>query len=225
MNRRSCRNQGAVMKKVVRLMIGLILFCFAFASQQSAARPYMSDPHMTKEERAKAIKMLLDSQKEFLDAIENVSDAQWNYRPSPLRWSVGLVAEHIMLTQDRLFSVVERALAQTPNPDWESKTAGKEQLLERVLLNRTGRVQAPVEVRPTGKLSRDEIIKRFKQSNAKIMAFAEKTDLPLKAHTLDNPFPVLNTLNAYDWLLYIPLHTGRHNKQIAEVKASPGYPK
>jgi uncharacterized damage-inducible protein DinB len=213
------------MKKVVRLMVGLILFCFAFTSQQAAARASMSDPHMTKEERAKAIKMLLDSQKEFLDAVENISDAQWSYRPSPFRWSVGLVAEHIMLTQDRIFSVVERALAQKPNPDWESKTAGKEQLLERVLPNRTGRAQAPVEVRPTGKLSRDEVIRHFKQSIAKIKDFAEKTDLPLKAHTFDNPFPVFSTLNAYDWLLYIPLHTARHNKQIAEVKASPGYPK
>jgi hypothetical protein len=32
-------------------------------------------------------------------------------------------------------------------------------------------------------------------------------------------------LNAYQWLIYLPLHTERHDKQIAEVKASPGYPK
>jgi hypothetical protein len=213
------------MKKIISPLLALLLCWSAFAWNQPEAVAAQSDPRITREERARAIKLLVDTQKEFLDAVENLSDAQWNYRPSPLRWSVGLVAEHIALTQERLFLIVERALAQKPNPDWESKTAGKEEVLERVLPNRTGRAQAPVEVRPSGKLTRDEVIKRFKQARVKIMEFAEKTDLPLKAHTIDNPFPVFNTLNAYDWLLYIPLHTTRHNKQIAEVKASPGYPK
>jgi DinB superfamily len=180
---------------------------------------------MTHDERAKVIKLLLDSQKEFLNAVEEISDTEWNYRPSPSEWSVGLVAEHIVLTQDAIFSIIEKSLAQTPNPDWESKTAGKEKVLERVLPNRTGRAQAPIAVRPSGKLKCDEIIKQFKQSRSKILEFAERTGLPLKAHTYDNPFPIFNTLNAYDWLLYIPLHTTRHNKQIAEVKASAGYPK
>src|SRR5215216_3008363 len=211
------------MKEIVSLILIMILFCSALADNQTEAKSSTSDPRMTNEERARAIKMLMDSQKEFMDAVEKISEAQWNYRPSPFKWSVGLVAEHITLTQDKLFSILQMSLTQKPNPDWESKTAGKEQILERVLPNRTGRAQAPVEVRPTGKLTRDEILNRFKQTRAKILDFAEKSDLPLKAHTFDNPF--FSTLNAYDWLIYIPLHTTRHNKQIAEVKASPGYPK
>ena len=183
------------------------------------------DPKMTKEEREKAVHLLVDSQKEFFDAVENISDAQWSYRPSPFKWSVGLVAEHIVLTQDRIYSVIELSLAGKPNPDWEAKTTGKENLLERVLPNRTGRAQAPVEVVPTGKLTRQQITSKFRESRARILQFAEKTDLPLKAHTFDNPFAIFNTLNAYDWLLYIPLHTTRHLKQMAEVKATPGYPK
>ncbi len=130
-----------------------------------------------------------------------------------------------MLAQDAIFSFIEKSLAQQPNPDWESKTAAKEELLERVLPHRTGRAQAPVAVQPSGKLKRDEIIKQFKQSRSKILEFAERTALPLKAHTYDNPFPIFNTLNAYNWLLYIALHTTRHNKQIAEIKTSSGYPK
>jgi uncharacterized damage-inducible protein DinB len=182
-----------------------------------------SDPRMTTEERAKAVKLLLDSQKEFFDAIEKLTDAQWNYRQTPFKWSCGLVAEHIVLTEERLFGVVQLALAQKPNPDWEAKTAGKEQVLERVLPSRTGRAAAPIEIQPKGKLTRAELIARFKANRVKVMDFAEKTDLPLKAHTFDNPF--FSTLNAYDWLLYIPFHTQRHLKQMGEVKASAGYPK
>src|SRR5262245_44772024 len=129
------------------------------ASNESGASG--SDPRMTAEERAKAVKLLLESQKEFFDAIEKVSDAQWSYQPTPFKWSVGLTAEHIVLTEERLFSVVQLSLSQKPNPDWEAKTAGKEQLLERVLPSRTGRAAAPVEIQPKGKLTRAELIARF----------------------------------------------------------------
>ena len=37
-------------------------------------------------------------------------------------------------------------------------------------------------------------------------------------------FPVFGTLNAYQWLIYVPLHTLHHGKQIANVKAATGYP-
>jgi len=57
-----------------------------------------------------------------------------------------------------------------------------------------------------------------------IVKFVTDTQLPIKEHTADHPFPVFGTLNAYDWLVYVPLHTIRHDKQIAEVKATAGYP-
>jgi len=180
---------------------------------------------LTAEERAKVIKLLLDSQKELLASVENLSDAQWTYKPAPERWSVGEVAEHIYLAEGLLFAAVEKALAAPLNPDWEAKTRGKTEFLERVMVNRTTKAQAPEQIVPTGKLSRAEVISRFKEVRAKTLKFAEQTDLPLKAHTLDHPFPVFNTLNAYQWLIYIPLHNLRHNQQIAEVKASSGFPK
>ena len=56
------------------------------------------------------------------------------------------------------------------------------------------------------------------------MKFARETNVELKQFTVEHPMQVFNTLNAYQWLIYIPLHTMRHDKQIAEVKATPGYP-
>ncbi|HET9529973.1 MAG TPA: DinB family protein, partial [Blastocatellia bacterium] len=206
-------------------LVFLILLCSLTGAGRASQASSASDPRMTQEERAKVLQWMRDSQKEYLEAIENLTEAQWRFKPGPFRWSVGEVAEHIMLTERALFSVVERALTEEPNPDWEKKTAGKAQFIERVMPSRTGRAQAPIEVRPTGKLSRDEVVKQFKEVRSKVLEFAEKTDKPLKAHTIDHPFQVFNTLNAYDWLIYIPLHTVRHNKQIAEVKASAGYPK
>lgn len=185
---------------------------------------WAGDGKMTSEERAKVIKYLKDSQKEFLDAVEKVSDAQWNYKQSPERWSVGETAEHIALSEGLIFGASQRALESPANPDWEAKTKGKTEFLEKILVDRSRKAAAPEALVPSGK-SRAEIIKLFKDGRAKTLKFAEETQLPLKEHTVDHPFPVFNTLNAYQWLIYVPLHNLRHNLQILEVKASEGYPK
>src|SRR5215469_3803298 len=65
----------------------------------------------TAKERAHLIKLLKDSQKEYLSYVENVSEAQWNWKPGQDRWSVGEPAEHILLAEGRFFSAVERAVA------------------------------------------------------------------------------------------------------------------
>ena len=201
----------------------LLVILLILTSKSVTGAP--DDARMSAEERAKVTKYLVDSQKELLASIEGLSEAQWKFKPAPEKWSVGEVAEHILLAEGLLFSAVERALATAPNPDWEAKTKGKTQFLERALVNRTTKAQAPEAIVPTGKLSRDEVIAKFNEARAKTLKFASTTDIPLKEHTVEHPFPVFNTLNAYQWLIYIPLHNLRHNQQIAEVKADPQFPK
>ncbi|HLK18049.1 MAG TPA: DinB family protein [Bryobacteraceae bacterium] len=183
------------------------------------------DATITPAERAHAIQLLKDSEKEFLSLIDGLSDAQWTYKSSPDRWSVGETAEHIMLADARLFGGVQRALASPANPEWESKTRGKSEFLEKALLDRSHKAQAPEPIQPHANISRDEIIARYKEDREKVIQFIEETDAPLKEHTADHPFPIFGTLNAYQWTIYIPLHNLRHNQQIAEIKASAGFPK
>ena len=202
----------------LHILVGVLLVL-------AASTAWAGDPKVTAEERAKAVKLLKDSQQEFLGAVEKLTDAQWSWKPAPERWSVGEVAEHIMLAEGLLFGTMEKALATPANPDWETKTAGKNEFLERALLNRDRKAQAPEAIQPQSKLTRAEILSRFKEARAKTLKFMETTDLPMKQHTLDHPFPVFSTLNAYQWLIYIPLHNMRHDQQIAEVKATEGFPK
>ena len=180
---------------------------------------------LTAEERAKTVRLLHKSQEAFLNTVESLDDAQWSYKPAPDRWSIGEIAEHLVLAEDLLFATVERALSQDADPDWQLTTAGKTDFLERVLLDRTGKALAPDRVQPLGQLDRSEVLKRYKDSRARTRQFAEHTELPLKAVTRDHPFPIFGTLSGYQWLLYIPLHNLRHNQQIDEVKSSDGFSK
>jgi len=184
-----------------------------------------SGPGVTAEERAKVLRLLRESEKEFLELIGDVSEAGWRFKPGADRWSVAEVAEHIVLAEGALFGMAQKALAAGPNPDWEARTAGKTEFLDQVMVDRSRRAQAPESVAPKGALSRQEAVSRYGEARARTRKFIEETALPLKAHTADHPFKVFGTLNAYQWALYIPLHNMRHNQQIAEVKASTGFPR
>ena len=186
---------------------------------------FAADPQITADERAKLVKYLQDSQKEFLALLDGVSDGQWRWKPAPERWSVAETAEHIAMAEDFLFALAKRAMDSPPDPDWETKTKGKTEFLERALVNRTVKVQAPEPVNPHGiTMTKEQVIAKFNEGRARTIEFAETTQLPLREHITKGPFPVFDPLNAYHFVLYIPLHNLRHNQQIAEVKATPGYP-
>ena len=206
---------------------GILITAFASAlTLPPATSTQPGDGKLTSDERAKAVKMLHDSENEFMSQVEKLTDEQWNARPVPFKWTVGETAEHIALSEGLLFSAVQRALAAPVNPDWETKTAKKEDILDNLLAARKGKANAPEPIQPLKrKMSRAEIMALYKESRAKSLKFIETTDLPLKAHTLDHPFPVFGTLSAYQWFLYIPAHNLRHNKQIAEIMSNPAFPK
>ena len=112
---------------------------------------------------------------------------------------------------------IAEALAQPPDPDWEAQDARKTKFLGRVLPNRSQKATAPAGLAPHRDWTREEGIARYKEVRARTLRFAQEVDQPLKEHSANHPFPVFNMLNAYHWLLYIPLHNVRHNQQIAEA--------
>jgi len=180
------------------------------------------EARMTAADRAELIELLEKSEGEMMQYITALSDAQWAFKPAPDRWSVGEVVEHIVLAEGLMFDLAVKSLDSQANPKWQqilTKTA----VLKAALPNRSRRVDAPAAIQPKQRMTREAVLARFKEQRARIGAYARDTDKPLKAHTSPNPF--FGDLNAHQWLLYVPLHTIRHNQQIAEVKAAPAFPK
>ena len=172
------------------------------------------------------IKYLHQSEAEFIALLADVDEVQWRWKAAPDRWSVAETATHITIAEDLLFQLSRKAMNSPADADWEAKTATKTALLERVLPDRTRKVQAPEPLDPgTAPMTKAQVLAKFKESRARTTTFAETTELPLREHLTKGLFPIFDPLNAYQFVLYIPLHNIRHNKQIAEVKADPGYPR
>lgn len=195
------------------------------ATAQSPNGVGNGNAQLTSQERTLLVDLLERSAKEFLESVEHLNDAQWSFKPGPDRWSVAEVAEHLQRAETALFAAARNVEAEAPASDWEARTRGKTELLQRALLNREAKVQAPEILVPRHDLTRAEIMAGFKKARAETLKFARETNAPLKMYVRDHPFPMFGALNAYQWVLYIPLHTLRHNGQIAEVKASAGFPR
>jgi len=208
-----------VVVPVVSVMTLVMLPTLTVGARAQAPAP---DATMTRAERAELIDLLNKSEKEFLDAVDSVSDAQWTFKAGPDRWSIGEVAEHLVLAEAGLFTTATKSVAAPADDKWTA-TVGKTDMLKRALPNRTTKVDAPQEIRPRGDLTRAQVMARFKEQRARTLAFAQETEAPLKAHTAPNPF--FGAINAHQLLLYIPLHNLRHDQQIAEVKTAPDYPR
>jgi len=172
---------------------------------------------ITPEERDHVIRLLHDSENEFLELTSGLTDAQWNWQAAPECWSVQQTAEHLVLGEIAMLAKITEALAAPPNPDWEEQDARKTRFLGRVLQDRSRKATAPAPLEPHRHWTREETIVRYKEGRARTVKFIEEVDRPIKAHSAEHPFPVFNMLNAYQWLLYIPLHNARHNQQIAET--------
>ena len=210
------------MRSTIRLLTLLLLL------PAGAAVAVDADGKLTEAEKTDLLQMLDTTAKDFLALIENTSEEQWKWKSAPDRWSVGECAEHVILSERMLFQTALQALKNPADPEWATKTAGKADFIKRVMPNRNpggaGGAKAPQEIVPEGNLTKADVITRFNESRTEIRAFVAALDQPAKEHIEKHPFPVFGDLNAYDWLIYVPLHTIRHSRQIVEVQGTAGYP-
>ncbi|MGZ5001832.1 MAG: DinB family protein [Chthoniobacterales bacterium] len=180
---------------------------------------------LTKEEREHAIDYLQQMQKEFLAAINGVSDAQWKFKAAPERWSIAECAEHIAVTEDTIWQLVSQKLANAPaTPEKRAEVQGKDQLILEKVPDRSRKAQAPEMLKPTGRFAtKEDLIKHFEATRAAEIAYLKDTKDDLRDKFEEHP--ALKTLDGYQWLLLNGAHGKRHTLQILEVKEDPNYPK
>lgn len=197
--------------------------CATSALAQTSPAPAASGS-LTKEERERAIGYLKETEKAFLAAVDGVSDAQWKFKAAPDRWSVAETAEHIATAEDFIWGRVNEIMKAPANPERRAETNGKDKVIYEKIPDRSHKAQAPEALKPTGKFAnREDLVKHFKETRAKEIAFLEQTKEDLRSHIADNP--ALDAMDAYQWVIFNGAHSKRHTAQIEEVKADPNYPK
>lgn len=218
------------MKRILDTFLFLLLACAAVASAQSTAttQPAVpvqpaASPSLTAADRQKALDYLEKTKQGVLDATSGLSEAQWNFKAGPDRWSIAEVTEHIAAAEDLLRGSVEDQVLKAPARTENEDVAEIDAFVLQVIPDRTKKFQAPEPLKPTNRFgSPADARKHFAESREKTEALL-KSRPDLREHATDSPLG--KKLDAYEWILFVGAHSDRHTKQILEVKADPSFPK
>lgn len=150
-------------------------------------------------------------------AVEQVPPALRSRKPSPDRWSVAEVLEHLSIIERRVVTMLAAAVPNAPL----STGAGQRPptAIDRAALgNRSNRITAPDAIQPTGTIAAEDAWAALERSRGELMSLldsAEGRDLT----QIGRQHPVLGPLDGYQWIAAIGGHEARHAAQIDEIAA------
>ncbi len=177
---------------------------------------------VTQAEKDRALQYLEATKKNVLEATKGLSDAQWNFKPAPDRWSVAQVMEHIAAAEDFLRDVTKEKVMVSPAGEPGRDVKKTDEAVLAMVPDRTHKAQAPEPLVPTNRFGSPEgSVKHFVESRVATADFLKNTT-GLRDHVTDSP---LGKLDGYEFVLFIAAHSERHTKQINEVKTDPNFPK
>jgi hypothetical protein len=153
------------------------------------------------------------------EAIDSVPAARRCERPTPERWSVAEVLEHLNLVESRVSKSLARWIDEARStgigPESEDDTV-LDSISRDGIADRSRRVTAPDPVQPSAGLDAEGAWAALQASRAGLRsAFVSGDGLALSQ--VERPHPFLGSINIYQWLVFVGSHEARHTAQIREI--------
>ena len=152
-------------------------------------------------------------------AVDAVPEHRRGERPSPERWSVAEVLEHVAMVENTVLKACSRQLAAVRDslpPETETTSIRATLPPERVA-NRDRTLVAPDVLHPKG-LDAAAAWDDVEQARARLKEFVQSCE-GLAVGQIAFPHPVFGRLDMYQWLLFAAGHHARHAAQIRELAA------
>ena len=176
---------------------------------------------ITNMEREQAVRYLAETRAGVIEAVKGLSEAQFNFKPGPDRWSIAECLEHIAIVENAVLSGVRVRLEKGPAPAADRDVKQIDAMILTTVPDRSTKVKAPPQLVPTSNSTPAANLEHFLASRQQTVNWL-KSDSNLRGHVVDHP--VLGPLDGYEWILAAAGHSERHTKQILEVKADPNFP-
>jgi len=176
----------------------------------------------TEADRKFLLENLERTKNEIIRETKNLSPAQWAYKETPEKWSIGQVLEHLGLYERIFEQEAGIMLSSDPEPELY-KTAYS----DSTYLSWMGDPNPHVAERnatPLGLMKGKDNLTFFLYGRESIILFVKNTTSDLKMYyTFRDGDEKRRSIHG---LMVVHFgHTDRHLKQIARIKKSPGYPK
>jgi DinB superfamily len=188
-------------------------------SNQSAVETY--GKKLSSEEVTSAVSHLRETARRVVEAVEKLSEAQWQFKLRPECWSAGENLEHLAIVEEFFLRNVAGEFGRAPLAARPGEPEQADAAIWAKALDRSVQFKSPERITPTGRLSRDNAVRWLEDCRARTIQFLQTTP-DLRDHALHHP--AVGPLDGYQWVLLIAAHTERHRLQILEVQASPEFP-
>jgi len=195
-------------RNTIRKSLPLFLIALGAAAQTPA-------------ERAHAVQYLSETRNGVAAAVQGLSDAQWNFKPAPDKWSIAQIVEHLAITEDLISKKVLVEIKTAPAGAADRDAKQVDATVVAKMTDRTTKYQAPEPIQPTGRWTHAEALQHLLDSRAQTISLVESTP-GLRDHVISHP--AFGPLDGYEWALAAAGHSARHTQQILEVKADPNFP-
>ncbi len=201
------------MKTMLFLAIALAALAFAIPAGS-----------LTEKERKDAIQLLQSTEKDLLQEIKGLSEAQLKFKPAADRWSVEECVKHIATTEQMLWQLTEGGIKQPANPEKRSEIKMTDEQVIKMIEDRSTKRQTSDPLKPENSTfkSMTEALASFQNARVKLTDYVKSTDDDLRNHVITLQFGLLDS---YQMILFMAAHTNRHTQQLREVKADAGFPK
>jgi len=195
-----------------------LLLCFSGAAQTQTAPVH---------DKEYLISLLESTLRDFTAAAGKATEAQWNFKPAPDKWSLAEVAEHLMLSEIQMYFEVLMAFNAPAHPELRAQTAGNDSKAIDFILE-DGKHVANRMMVPLGyRGSKESLLQALKDRRQMSIDLARaKSEEELRTHMVykdkANKTPIRD---AYQDLLVFALHITRHMRQVDSIQSDPNYPR
>lgn len=165
------------------------------------------------------LRYLDDEHKILRRAVDLIPPDQRDIKPSPDRWSVAEILEHLALVETRLEKLFASKVAEARASGLGPEQASLPDLypFDRTrVLDRSRAVTAGEAVRPTGRMDAATAWAAVERSFAAFRETVRASDgVPLGRFV--HPHPAFGPITLYGWVEFVAGHEARHAAQIAEI--------
>ena len=174
-----------------------------------------SDAHI----RGLALLNLRVTRDAFQSAVSGLSEQQARFKPSPDRWSIEEIVEHVAVAEHGMYRYISDLHEVTTDPHTAESAASLARTSDRKKLP----LAAPERALPKHRFdSLAAALAKFLENRARTIEFVENCTDDLRFRVIQHP---LGLINGQDCLTVLIRHADRHIDQINELRADPGFPR
>lgn len=176
----------------------------------------------TEADRQFLVSGLTRTRNEVIKATENLSDAQWHFKPDSASWSVAQVLEHLGLYERLFIQEADIMLSTDPDPAMDSLSLPDSAYVN--WMNDPNPHVAEWNAVPLGFMKGKDNLAFFLFGRDRFIGFVEKTTYDLRSHfTFRWGQEKRRSIHALIVVHFA--HTDRHLKQIHRIMAHEKFPK